>query len=379
MIDKLKEELLLKCLQGNADEKEYETAYHWIHSDKSNYEYYESLRDAWVAAGIVKQKSEYDCYKAWKRVARRTGTRFVNALQVRTIWLRVAAVLVLAFISGAISYHLLYDFLQFSWHFTKSEFVVEAPLGAKSRIVLSDSTSVWLNAGSTLRYSTGYDIKERDVHLTGEGYFEVASNEKLPFRVHASNLVINALGTEFNVKAYPEEGTVETTLVSGMVRLEHKAAEGQVERLLLRPNQRASYTITDNIIDITRVADEENEVREMIQEIAKEVLPRKIKIEPVFNTELYTSWKDKRLLFESERMFELAVKLERIYDVRIIFQDDDLKDYRLTGSLEQETLEQLLYAMRLTIPMDFSIKNNNVFLTINHRLKEEYKKHSTKN
>jgi transmembrane sensor len=373
MIDKSKEELMLRCLQGRADNKEYEIAYRWINADKSNCEYYESLRDAWIVAGIVKQKSEYDCRRIWARIARRTGIRVISFPEITAGWSRIAAVVIIAFICGVVTYHLLYEFLPFTRTFGESEFVVEAPLGAKSRIVLSDSTKVWLNAGSTLKYSTGYNASERDVYLTGEGYFEVASNKKLPFRVHASDLVIHAIGTEFNVKAYPEEGKVETTLVSGMVSLERKTDEGQLERVLLRPNQRVSITPGERRIDVARVTpDDQVEDIKPVPQPERKKLQEKIAIEPVIKTEVYTSWKDKRFIFESERMADLVVKLERIYDVRISFEDEELKDYRLTGALEQETLEQLLDAIRLTIPIDFSIKQNNVVLTLNRELKERY-------
>lgn len=369
------DELLLNCLQGKADDKEYEIAYKWINSSKSNLEYYESFRDAWMAAGIITRKNEYDCCKAWSRVARRTGVHVIRLTGVYKSWLKIAVIFILAFISGLFSFYLLDDFLPYSRFLTDSDVEIEAPLGAKSRIVLSDGTNVWLNAGSTLRYSTTYDLKERDVYLTGEGYFEVAPDEKRPFRVHAADLVINALGTEFNVKAYLEEGKVETTIVSGLVSLERKTDEGKLERVLLRPNQRASLTTGERRIDITRVKpDKQVEDIEPEPESERTKLPEKISIEPVINTEIYTSWKDKRFIFESERMADLAVKLERIYDVKITFEDEELKNYSLTGSLEQETLEQLLFAIRLTIPLDFSIKQNNVVLTVNHNLKEKYNK-----
>ena len=371
MIDKSKEELLFSCLQGRADDKDYEIAFNWINADKSNYEYYESLRDAWIAAGIVKQKSEYDCRKAWARIAGRRGISFINLPKITESWSRIAALVIIAFLCGAVTYHLLFESLPFSRRIVESEFVVEAPLGAKSRIVLSDSTKVWLNAGSTLRYSTGYDINERDVHLTGEGYFEVAFNEKLPFRVHPADLVIRALGTEFNVKAYPGEGKVETTLVSGMVSLERKSDEGHLERVLLRPNQRASFITGEKRIDVVRVAPDER-VEENEPEPERIRLVEEIAIESVINLEIYTSWKDKRFIFESERMSDLAVKLERNYDVIIFFEDEELMDYRLTGSLQEETLEQLLNAIRLTIPLDFNIKQNNVILTMNQELKKRY-------
>jgi transmembrane sensor len=100
-------------------------------------------------------------------------------------------------------------------------------------------------------------------------------------------------------------------------------------------------------------------------------VPEKVTVRNVINTEIYTSWKDKRLIFDSERMADLAVKLERIYDVKISFEDEELKNYRLTGSLEQETIEELLYAIRLTIPMDFHIKNRNMCIHFKQRVTEK--------
>lgn len=304
--------------------------------------------------------------------------------RIYTTWSRIAAVFVIAFICGTLTYHLLWDFSPFSPATGVSEYIVEAPLGSKSLIILSDSTRVWLNAGSSLRYTTSYDVKERDVYLRGEGYFDVAANQKLPFRVHASDLLIHSLGTEFNVKAYPEEETVETTLVSGIVRLERKTPEGETEKVLLRPNQRASFAQKTKTIKVDYVSDdtvagelEGPDIKPVIKAApikAAPDAPEKIAIEPVFNTSIYTSWKDKRFVFERESMSDLAVKLERIYDVKIIFKDEELKDYNLTGSLEQETLEQLLNAVRLTIPLDFSIEKNNVVLTMNQELKERYNK-----
>jgi hypothetical protein len=73
MIDGTEEEMILKCLQGRADAKEYEASFNLIHSDKSHLEFYRTMRDAWVASGIVTSKNEYDCIKAWRRISWRTG------------------------------------------------------------------------------------------------------------------------------------------------------------------------------------------------------------------------------------------------------------------------------------------------------------------
>ncbi|MFP4366775.1 MAG: FecR family protein [Bacteroidales bacterium] len=372
-----KDDLLLKCLQGKADEQEYETAYKWITSDKSNYAYYERIRDAWIAAGIVTNNNEHNCNKAWRKIARRTGVRWFNTSGITSGFRNIAAVFLIALTLGAFSVHYYYSQKEI---FTERDIMVKAPLGAKTYLKLPDSTKVWLNAGSTLKYSTHYDITGRSVQLTGEAYFDVVSNIDLPFRVHAHDLVINALGTEFNVKAYPEEKHVETTLVSGVVSLEKNVPGEDVERVILRPNQRAYSSHRETKIgvpdlpDLSDLTDADENINETDEKIS--VMPvrplEKIAVEKVVNTEVYTSWKDKRLLFDREKMADLAVKLERIYDVEITFKDDELKDYYLSGSLEQETLEQLLYAIRLTIPLDFSIEKNNVVLTMNHHLKEKY-------
>jgi transmembrane sensor len=366
-----KDELLLKCLQGKADEQEFETAYKWITADKSNYSYYERIRDAWIAAGIVTNVSEQNWNKAWRKISRRTGVRWFNTPGITSGLRNVAITFFIALAVGSFSVHYFYSQKEI---FTEREFVVLAPLGAKTYIILPDSTKVWLNAGSTLKYSTHYDITGRSVHLTGEAYFYVESNSDLPFRVHAHDLVINALGTEFNVKAYPEEKRVETTLVSGLVSLERKIPGGDIERVILRPNQRAYLSLGETRIGVTDLTDgaENTEETDEKTEVLTVRPLEKIAVEKVSNTQVYTSWKEKRLVFDRERMADLAVKLERIYDIKIIFKNDELKDYHLTGSLEQETIEQLLSAIRLTIPLDFSIEKNKVVLSMNHHLKEKY-------
>ena len=364
-----KDELLLRCLQGKVDEQEYETAFNWVNSEKSRYDYYLRLRDAWIASGIVTRRDERDCNKAWQRISRRTGISLFRQPVINSGWRNIAAVFILSVAMGAIGYHFFYSY---KLHSAEREYLVEAPLGSKTFIILPDNTEVWMNAGSILRYSTHYGFTGRSVYLSGEAYFKVEASAELPFRVHLPDLVVNAIGTEFNIKAYPEENVIETTLVSGLVSLVRTVTGGEQEKILLRPNQRASLVIGRPGID---VADSVNE--DLVADIdsALEMPSRDqadIDVESVSNIDLYTSWKDKRMVFDREWMYDLAVKLERIYDVKITIMDEELKNYRITGSLEQETLEQLLYAIRLTIPLDFKIDKNNVVLTLNKSLKKKY-------
>jgi transmembrane sensor len=369
-MENIPDELLIKCLQGKADEKEYESAYLWINSDSANFAYYEDLRNSWISAGIA-GNNKSDLNKAWQRVSRRTGVRWFGIYHMVSGWSRFAAVFLLALILGAACYHFIFPRERI---FPESEYTVHAPLGAKTSLVLPDSTHVWLNAGSILKYSTHYNFSNRSVYLSGEAYFNVKHSGQLPFIVHTDELVISALGTEFNVKAYPEEKHVETILVSGLIRVERASPADDADKILLKPNQRAYIARGKSTIIVFEVPGDADTdslagTREMVDS-----RPEKIAVERVLNTQVYTSWKDNRMMFDRERMDDLAVKLERVYDVKITFNDEELKDYHISGSLEHETLEQFLYAVRLTIPLDFNIKQNNVVLSLNRQLQERYQK-----
>jgi ferric-dicitrate binding protein FerR (iron transport regulator) len=90
------------------------------------------------------------------------------------------------------------------------------------------------------------------------------------------------------------------------------------------------------------------------------------------DVEMSTSWKDKRWIVRSERLGVFATKIERKYDVVIVFEDTELEDYKISATLEEETIEQLLNAIRLTIPMDYRIERHQVYVRINQQLKKKY-------
>jgi transmembrane sensor len=364
------QELLLKCLQGIAEEHEYEESYKWIHANSENFQYYKSLRDAWLGAGIVKRKNEYDCRKAWKKVARKTKIKWIDIgfNRISPGWKQVAAVFLIAFLSGNFLHHILTSNNKYS----ESEYVVKAPIGSRAYLVLPDNSEVWLNAGSTLRYSAGYGKEHRNLKLDGEAYFDVNNDQSVPFRVQVRDIVVHALGTSFNIKAYPEEDVVETLLVTGRAKIERIKQDGVKEEIILRPNQRLAIFRPETGFSEQEEVDKKVEYGAPKAEI--EAIKESVYVENIVNHKVYTSWKEGELLFQRERMSDLVVRLGRLYDVKFTFQDDELKNYHLTGSLEQETLEQVLYAIRLIVPMDFSIKHKNVILKMNYELKEKYEK-----
>ncbi|HKP32519.1 MAG TPA: FecR family protein, partial [Chitinophagaceae bacterium] len=122
--------------------------------------------------------------------------------------------------------------------------------GSRTKLVLPDGSSVWLNAGSKLTYSKDFGTKDRNVTLTGEAFFDVVSNEEVPFEITTPTLQIKVLGTAFNVKSYPSEKTSETTVIRG--RVEIISNQRPNEKFVLKPNEKLvvsnSVTINDRLI-----------------------------------------------------------------------------------------------------------------------------------
>ncbi|MBC9932357.1 FecR family protein [Chitinophaga qingshengii] len=111
---------------------------------------------------------------------------------------------------------------------------MSTPLGGQYKLTLPDGSHVWLNAGSSITYPTAFTGNERKVTVTGEAYFEVARNAAMPFRVIANQTAVDVLGTHFNINAYTDEATINTTLVEGAVKV-----SAHNRQLVLKPGQQA--------------------------------------------------------------------------------------------------------------------------------------------
>lgn len=243
---------------------------------------------------------------------------------------------------------------------------IETKTGEKVQITLSDGTKIWLNASSKLSYPSKLDNNEVHVYLEGEAYFDVKHNENRLFQVHAADLNIKVLGTAFNVKSYPEEKIVETTLVRGKVRIE--GTKEKENYVVLLPNQKASYVGSSAQLIVTETpkqnisdrAPDLNQIKSIaLKSNATVVLSNNV------NTLLETSWKDGKLEFVDEQFSSLAVKMERWFGVKIDIRDARLGKVRYTGSFEKETIEQALSALSLTLPFKFKVFKDSVTITNN--------------
>jgi transmembrane sensor len=234
---------------------------------------------------------------------------------------------------------------------------VMVSLGSKSKIKLPDGSVVNLNSGSRLTYPAFLNEKIRQVSLEGEAYFEVTTDTSRPFYVNTSDITIKVIGTSFNVKSYPESNTIETTLVSGSLEISDKAffrhrVLNINKPVVLKPNQKAIY-----IKDMDRLTLEDR--KELKLEVGRSKTP-KLALQDQIDPQPLTAWKDNKLIFNNEKFEDLAVKIERWYDVKITIKSLKLRKERFTGTFENETTEQVLNALMIAEPFEYIVDKNEI-------------------
>jgi len=224
--------------------------------------------------------------------------------------------------------------------------------GSKSKLVLPDGSTVWLNAGSNLKYNKNFGIDSRDLTLDGEAFFDVVKMKDIPFVIHTSVIQIKVLGTAFNVKSYADEATTETSVVHGKVEV--RVNKRPEEPFVLMPNSK--------LIVPNEIAVKKTEPKSESKKIPLAVVENLTYFERD-STIVETSWKENRLLFQSESFEDIAKKMERWYNVKIKFKNDDLKKERMTGSFENETIMQALQALQISTRFHYKIEENNIIIT----------------
>lgn len=230
--------------------------------------------------------------------------------------------------------------------------------GSRSRFLLPDGTTVWLNAGSKLHYENDFRGTTRVVRLEGEAFFDVIKDPKRPFIVRASDIDIRVLGTAFNVKSYPEDKNIETTLYRGLVNVIRHNAKDDVTMIELKPNEKL-------------VLPKEAAIEAKSLSVQNVTAPKTIPAPAGFaiiridstkkeSDRFETAWLYSRLEFRGESFEELALKLERWYNINIIFTDEKVKQLRFNGSFEKETIEQAFTALQAALPFSYDINETEI-------------------
>lgn len=299
--------LIIRLLSGEAEVNEKKIIADWLSHSDENKSLFADLKEIWLSSGIPNNADSYHLEEAILKFREQISkSKHQQKLRINFMpYLKYAAIAILILA------------LPFSYYFgtrnipaDNSVTTISCAYGDKSSIVLPDNSRVWLNSGSKLTFNS--DFKNgRKVLLEGEAFFSVSKDKNNPFRVKTTDIDIEVLGTEFNVKAYAEENSVSTTLVEGSVKISSK-----FQHTIIKPDQKLVFDKGSKKMIIQKLAD----------------------------TSIDTEWKDGRFVFRNESLGELAPKLERRFDVDIIFADEQVKNRRFTGILLRESiLETISY------------------------------------
>ncbi len=226
--------------------------------------------------------------------------------------------------------------------------------GSRSRIQLPDGSQVWINSGSSLTYDNFLKSNIREVQLNGEAYFDVVKDPEHPFIVHTSGIDIKVLGTVFNVKAYQSESTIEATLIHGSIEVINKNRPG-APKIMLKPHEKlvySKYPVSDSRDQRADVLPAEPDAYSIsIKPLSKNIADSDI---------VETAWVYNKLSFEDERFVDLAHKMEKWYNLKIVIESEKLKEYKISGSFVNETPEEALKELQFLMPFSYSIKGNEV-------------------
>lgn len=326
-------DLIVGFLSKELDEKGCIEIQSWIDESPENKQYFDQQREIWFSTIDSASLSKYDKDKAFDLFKKRVLAQDENSkIKIRhrrfMLWNYAAAIIVLCIVS--------YFSYRGGESNIKSEFadiVVESPSGSRTQLRLPDGTKVWLNAKSRISYSQGFGVDDRKVNLSGEGYFEVKKNEKLPFSIQSADLIVRDIGTKFNVRNYPHDEEALVSLTEGKVVLNSKQRIGDF--YYLSPNQRAIL----------------------------EKSTGKIKIE-TYDTSNSIQWTQGRLVFDGESVSDIAKVLERSYNVKITITDEKIKQYHFYGIFvrQEQSLKDVLDALSATGKMQYMIRGNKIII-----------------
>lgn len=231
--------------------------------------------------------------------------------------------------------------------------------GNKSKISLPDGSQVWLNAGSRLDYnSVDFNIVRREVNLSGEAYFDIAHNAHKPFIVRSGNMRIKVLGTMFNVKAYPEEKNIETSLIKGSVEITindrpyDKYILSPNEKLVISTNGMAQKSPALNVVNMGKAVSESADI----------VALEKVDYSSIEKLVLETAWVQNKLVFRSEKFSDLAIRMERWFDIEIKFRNSGKEELKFTGIFTTETIQQALKAMQVVHAFTYIQEDNIIYI-----------------
>jgi transmembrane sensor len=322
-------EQIVAFLNGDLSVLELQELTRWLSSSDENAKYFARVKDIWETS-LVNSSHIAETEQEWSRflskISNEVHQNFLRKFNNWQLLLRIAAILIFSMMFGALLMK----------YFTREEPVFISsvtPPGSISQLILLDSTLIYLNAGSEIIYSAKNKYNKRDIYLNGEAWFHVKKNNEKPVVVRTAGYNVQVTGTQFNIKAYPSENEITTTLEQGEVKITSSENYKLQETIILKPGE------------------------QLILNKKSKLLSKK-----TVDTRLFTAWKDNKLIFLNMNFSELVVLLERRYGVDIDVNDEGILKYHYTGTIKNESILEILEIIKHTLPINYKIEGQKVII-----------------
>jgi transmembrane sensor len=343
--------LLVKYITGEVTLQELEQVKQWISAHPENEQYFAQLYETWhnmlyLQPTVVNKDNAFD--KVSADLEPEQPSRYARLI----VWGKAAAAIALLAVVSDTLYN------RYSKNIESVRQIAVNP-GAIKKIVLTDGTQVWLNAGSKLNYTADFGKTTRTVYLEGEAFFDIAPGKKdVPFIVNTKNYTIRDIGTKFNLKTYASDPFFETTVVKGEVSVEGNVDNSahEMSRIYVKPRQVLRIYYHPKKENYSYSAPEPKSLNEIqVSEIDSAKMDR------------YDGWKQNLLVFDGTSLSEIAKVLERRYNVQINMPDAELGNIRYSGSFKNiTTIEKVLAIIKANTAINYSVSGNTVNITQNN-------------
>lgn len=305
------QEIITRFLEGHASEADVEILYAWVQESEANRNYFHEMNNTYQASVTLARYNQPKINAAWEQLAqdiqasgRTVEHPALNSHPKASRFLKIAASVSLLAVAGTLL------FLLSKKYVTPQNTIVYNAGENNMRILLPDSSFVWLNRHSTLEYAPTFGAANREVRLKGEAFFDVRKNKNQPFIVKAENIQVLVRGTKFNVQAYTAEPAIKTTLEEGKIEL---YVNGMASHFVMQPGDQITLDTEANKVSRSKV-----------------------------NPADFSAWKEEQLAFDSAPLRDIILQLENRYKVNIVADSTVALDERMSITIENETLEEVL-------------------------------------
>lgn len=316
--------LIIKYFQKQTTTEELTELEKWLKEDNENQKILNEIFNVYSVATIIPAPFTPDKKKAWQKIDRQITKHTTLAKQFFGKFKYTAAAIAILLI-GFSTLWLINDFRTNQFLLQQTEIIT--PLGQKTMVVLPDSSLVWLNSGSSLKYKGNFNIEGREVVLKGEAYFEVKKDKSKRFRVKTGILNVDVYGTAFNIKNYENDDIQEITVTNGKVGIFEK---GKEIRKLIRGDQALLNKKTNKIIFTKNTP------------------------------EVVSAWKNNELIFNDTPLEEVIKYLERWYGVKITIDNTMKGKHSYTFKVKTESFREMLEMMKVMTPLEYEINGKNI-------------------